>query len=282
MHTLDQFEYSAREFRAVKFYEGGKLLNEHDEFFNQRSAYRTLNLLMMAGSEGENARICIEKQKPKSIFIRRWEQTAEVLLDIFAVSCRYAIHRARQGKSLPSPLIRGDRGVNFQLMKAVGGTYAFTSTTEGEMQDFFIAGKQNPHVLHIALGENIPYLDFTDFLGGSYHFKEQREILLPPMLKMECSECIVQTHEGFGPVPHYSILLTHFDTDITILPEQELTSILEVNCNEAALGLEDLVLNGFDSHVILNNAHPYWTWKNAFRQLISQRMKLLYDAHYQI
>lgn len=36
---------------------------ETDEFYRQRFPYKTLNLLMMAGSEGERVRVCLEKQQ---------------------------------------------------------------------------------------------------------------------------------------------------------------------------------------------------------------------------
>ena len=91
MPQFDRYNCTNREFRAVKLYEGGKMPGETDEFYRQKSAYKTLNLLMMAGREGEYVRVCVEGQKPTGLFIRRWEDTLEALTDIFAVQCRCAL-----------------------------------------------------------------------------------------------------------------------------------------------------------------------------------------------
>lgn len=280
MYIQERFEYSEREFLAVKLYEGGRMTEKQDEFYCQKSAYRTLNLLMMAGSEGERVRVCIEGQKPNSLFLRRWKQTVEVLTDIFAVSCRYAIHRACQGIALPFPLSRGEREVNFLLMKDVGSTFAFTSVTEGEWKESFIKLKHNPHVLHITLCERVPYLDFADFLGDAYYYTNQKEILLPPMIQMECGSCVVQEHKKIGLVCHYDIKLTGFCTEIVFMDEGELIECLESCVEEAVGGVVDLVRNGLDAKIFRDKEHLYWKWKSAFRQLTIQRMNRIYKEYY--
>ena len=168
----ERYGCTEREFRAVKLYEGGKMPNETDEFYRQKSPYKTLNLLMMTGSEGERVRVCLEGQKPNGLFIRRWEDTMEALTDIFTVCCRCALSRKAEGRTLPHPLSRGERGVNFRLMEAAGGTFAFTSTSEGEMLDSFVRSKQDPHALHMTICEGVPYLDFAEFLGEDYHYTD--------------------------------------------------------------------------------------------------------------
>ena len=51
MPQFDRYNCTDREFRSVKLYEGGKMPGETDEFYRQKSAYKTLNLLMMAGRD---------------------------------------------------------------------------------------------------------------------------------------------------------------------------------------------------------------------------------------
>lgn len=276
----DRYNCTDREFRAVKVYEGGAMPNETDEFYRQKSPYKTLNLLMMEGREGEYVRVCVEGQKPNGLFICRWEDTLQVLTDIFTVQCRCARSQAADGKPLPHPLSRGDRGVNFRLMEAAGGTFAFTSTTEGEVLDSFVAGKQEPHALHMTICPGVPYLDFQEFLGDQYQYADQREILLPPMVKMECGPCRTVEHVDIGPVRHYDIRFTHVETDMEFREEAELSAVLHDLREAAADGLDDLARNREAAAVLGDGEHPYWKWKEAFRRLATQRMAMIYREFY--
>lgn len=280
MLKFDRYGATEREFKAVKVYEGGDLAGEQDEFYLQKSPYRTLNLLMMAGTEGEWVRVCVEGQKPNGLFIRRWEQTIQVLTDIFTVQCRCAASHKAAGKPLPHPLSRGDRGVNFRLMEAAGGTVAFTSTSEGQILDSFVAGKQEPHALHMTLSDGVPYLDFAEFLGKDYTYTHEREILLPPMVKMECGPCRIREHEGIGAVRHYEIRFTGMNICAERQDEEALTALLKELCQCAAEGLDDLADKGPDAAVFRDTEHPYWRWKAAFRQLTMQRIADIYHSFY--
>lgn len=276
----DRYGCTEREFRAVKLYEGGKMPGETDEFYRQKSPYKTLNLLMMAGHEGERIRVCVEGQKPNGLFIRRWEDTLQAMVDIFTVCCRCALSQRAAGRALPHPLSRGDRGVNFRLMEAAGGTFAFTSTSEGEMLDSFVRNKQNPHALHMTICEGVPYLDFTEFLGGDYRYKKQREILLPPMVKMEHDPCRIEEHEGIGPVRHYDVRFTGVNMDLERQDEVGLIRTLNELREAAAAGLDDLAQNCENATVFRDENHPYWKWKEAFRRLTLQRMADVYREYY--
>lgn len=279
MERFDRYGCTEREYRSVRLYEGGQLCGETDEFYLQRSPYRTLNLLMMAGREGEYVRVCLENQTPNALYIRRWEDTLQALTDIFTVCCRCAVSRRAAGKELPHPLSRGDRGVNFRLMEAAGGTFAFTSTTEGEVLDSFVKGKQDPHALHMAIADGVPYLDFPEFLGQDYRYPDQREILLPPMVKMEQGPCDIREHDGIGPVSHYHIRFTGI-MEVRLQNEAELTAILTKQRDAAAEGLDDLARNRENAAVLRDDDHPYWKWKEAFSQLAGQRMAEVYRSFY--
>lgn len=275
-----KMEYSRREINALLLYQGSGVPGETDVFYQQNSAYRTLNLLMMAGKEGEHVRVCVEGQRPTELYIRRWEKTLEVLTDLFTIQCKYAIEQINQGKPLPNPLERGDRGVNFRLMQASGGTFAFTSTSKEEVLDIFLYGKENPHVLHITLGEGVPYLDFEGFLGNAYSFSDEREVLLPPMVPMTCGPVRIVGHPDMGPIYHYHVKLEGFRSAEAAVDEAELCAFLEANAEGAALGLADLVRRKKAADIFEQEDHIYWRWKEAFQQLTLQRMRAIYEAYY--
>lgn len=276
----DRYGCTDQEFRSVKLYEGGAMPGETDEFYRQKSPYKTLNLLMMAGREGERVRVCVEQQKPNGLFIRRWEDTLQALTDIFTVCCRCALRRKETYRPLPYPLSRGERGVNFRLMEAAGGTFAFTSTTNGEVLDSFVAGKQEPHALHMTIADGVPYLDMAEYLGEDYHYTDQREILLPPMVKMEHGPCRIAEHNGIGPVCHYNIRFTGMDIDFERQNEKNLIGILQELCSAAAEGLDDLAQTREAAAVFQDDNHPYWRWKKAFRLLVMQRMADIYRSYF--
>ena len=273
-------DYTRQEINAVLLYQGCGVPGDADPFYHQDSAYRGFNILMMEGQSGERVRICAEKQRPDSVNIRRWDKTLEILEQLFIVQCKYARQQAAAGKPLPSPLARGDRKVNFELMRAAGGTVAFTSTSKEEALDDFLFGKQEPHVLHMTLSGQVPYLDFEGFFGSAYSFDYEREVLLPPMVKMVCGECRMEHHPGIGPVPHYDITFTGFGADIETVDEEATRAFLSANAETAADALEDLVKNKLDAAVWQDDEHIYWQWKAAFRKLALQRMKKIYEEYF--
>ena len=274
-------EFSRREINALLLYQGCGVPGEIDVYYKQQNAYRTLNLLMMAGKEGERVRVCVEKQRPTELYIRRWGKTLEVLTDIFTMLCKYAVEQKVRGKALPNPLERGDRGVNFRLMQEAGGTFAFTSTSKEEVLDLFLRGKENPHVLHITLGEGVPYLDFEAFLGYSYSFAEEREVLLPPMVPMTCGAARIVGHPDLGPIYHYDVKLEGFKAAEASVDEAELAAFLRANAEGAALGLADLVRRQKEADIFSQEDHIYWRWKEAFQKLTLQRMRAIYEEYYE-
>ena len=278
--TEKNMEYSRREINALLLYQGCGVPGEIDVFYQQHSAYKTFNLLMMAGKEGEHVRVCVEGQRPTELYVRRWEKTLEVLTDIFTMQCKYAIEQKNKGKPLPNPLERGDRGVNFRLMQEAGGTFAFTSTSKEEVLDLFLHGKENPHVLHITLGEGVPYLDFEGFLGNAYSFSEEREVLLPPMVPMSCGTCRIVGHPDLGPIYHYDLRLEGFKTTEAAVDEAELEAFLENNAEGAAQGMADLVRKKKEAVIFKQEDHIYWRWKEVFQKLTLQRMRAIYEQYF--
>lgn len=280
MYNMKDMPVSPREVNAIRLYEGCDIPGECDEFYKKGSAYQSFNLLMMEGSEGERVRVCVENQRPCSLYILRWEKTMEVLTDIYTVQCKYARLREMEGHCPPDPLERGDRKVNFDLMCAAGGTYAFTSTSKDEVRDFFLVKKEDPHVLHIALGPGVPYLDFEEFFGIHYDFSDEREVLLPPMVGMTYGPCRVRQHEGLGPVCHYDVRFAGITEAGKPEDAQALADFLEANAEAAAGGLDNLLRRKTDAEIFQNGSHVYWKWKEAFQKLTLQRMRAIYEAYY--
>lgn len=273
-------EFLPEEITAVRLYQGCGLPEEQDAFYQQNKAYYAFNLFMMEGQDGERVRICAEGQHPNIIYIQRWTETLDVLVTLFQVQCKYACQQRTEGKSLPNPLVRGDRKVNFDQMYAAGGTIAFTSTSQNVLCEEFLEGKQDPHVLHITLGEKVPYLDFEDFFGSANGLPEEHEVLLPPGVSMACGRCWKEIHEGIGIVSHYDVVFNAFNTNIEMENEDLLIDVLNTNKEAAAIALSDLVDKKLDSCVLKDDSHIYWKWKTAFRKLALQRMVSIYECYF--
>lgn len=269
-----------QEKNAVLLYQGCGVPGENDAFYHQNSAFSAINILMMEGQSGERVRICTERQTPDKISILRWEKTMEIMELLFTAQCKYTQQEAAVGKTLPAPLERGDRKVNFDLMCAAGSTVAFTSTRKGPVLDEFLMNKQDPHVLHITLQGQVPYLDFEGYLHDEYSFRDEREVLLPPMLKMTCGPCRMQHHPGLGDVPHYDITFTGFGADIEPVDEKETMAFLNDNASAAADTLADLVKNRLNATVWQDDGHIYWQWKTAYRKLALQRLTKIYEIYF--
>lgn len=269
-----------QEKNAILLYQGCDVPGEYDRFFNQINAFSAINILMMQGQSGERVRICAEKQAPDKISILRWEKTMEIMELLFTAQCKYARQEAASNKPLPAHLERGDRKVNFDLMCISGGTFAFTSTTNGRVRDEFLLDKQEPHVLHITVNGQVPYLDFEGYLHDEYRFRDEQEVLLPPMLQMTCGPCWIQYHPGLGNVPHYNIAFTGFGAELEVVDEKETVLFLNAYAATAADTLTDLVKNKLNAAVWKDDNHIYWKWKSAFRKLALQRLMAIYKTYF--
>ena len=273
-------EITYQETNVVRLYQGSGVPGEQDVFYQQTKAYYAINLLMMEGQEGERIRICKEGQHPNSLYIHRWPETLDVLVMLFRVQCKYACQQIIQRKPLPNPLVRGERKVNFDQMCAAGKTVAFTSTSRNTLCDDFVIGKQDPYVLHITLGERIPYLDFEDFFGSTNSLPEEHEVLLPPEVIMTFGHSWTQIHDEIGPVRHCNIECKGLD--IKVKPEDEtlLIEYLNTNTTSAAEALCDIVRNKLEAYAFKDTEQIYWKWKAAFRKLAIQRMHEVYKHYF--
>ena len=264
---------------ALLLYEGCGVPGKYGEFYSPAEAYQTFNLLMMPGTAGEEVRVLKEGQYPRSIYITEWAKTLDVILDIFTAQCKYAYGVDREGKSIREGLFRCDRLVNVELMNQEGGTFALTSTSLEDFKVRFLENKEDPRILRITLGEKVPYFDYMGFFGDKYAFSTEREVLLPPLLKMEIQEGPAKCVKGKGPYGSYIVHFDGFDMDRAEqqnVDEYDLIALLEANAEAAAESLKKM-----KKYLALpDEDDPYWKWKAAFQKLTLRCMGNIYKRYF--
>ena len=249
--------------------------NKAGFFYQCHNAYQTINLLMMDGLEGEQARICREQQRPYGLYIKEWQSTLEVMADIFTAQCKYADHQTPPG--VGGELKRVDRRVNLELMKAAGRTFAFTSTSAAEFLPEIAQTKSELVLLDVILSERVPFVDFAGLLQKDYVYSNEQEILLPPFLKVESitevplsndeRQCFLNA--GGEDVPKYAVRLGKFSMNKPPDDELELVACLEKNKAAASQALEKMC----ETRVLPADGtvrSSYLAWKAAFQALVRQ------------
>jgi hypothetical protein len=170
---------------------------------------------MMEGNQGEQIRVCDEKQKPNGIFLLEWKRSLRTMEDIFRAQCKYA----RQNPVVEDVLFRSDRQLNFKMMTDRNATYAMTSTSQGSYLPEFLMDKVEPRVLSLKMTKPIPYFDYEGFFGEEYIYADEREILLPPMIALTAEQLsdvhltAEETNAGELTVPQYDVTLGRFRPD---------------------------------------------------------------------
>ena len=81
-------------------------------------------------------------------------------------------------------LCRVDRKVNFDMMYCRKETFAFTSTSKAGFLRELARPKKDLVLLNIVLTCPVPFVDYERLLGSAYVYADEREILLPPFLKV--------------------------------------------------------------------------------------------------
>lgn len=262
------------EISALCLYEGSGGNGKSSLFYQYHNAYQTLNLIMMDGLKGEQARICEEGQNPSAIYIREWKRSLEVMTDIFTAQCKFMEYWDKKGAKMPS-ISRVDREVNFNMMKGQKRTFAFTSTSKRGYLKNIAKSKKNRILQKIVLTEKVPFIDYAELLQETYVYSDEQEVLLPPFLKL-CN--VKKCHESGAEVPNqidvdqgeeipeYMITFGGFD----ILDEQEdemaLIQRLEKYKEDAVKVLENIKKN---RKIVMNDqTQHYLKWKESFQALV--------------
>ena len=274
------------EVNALLLYMGCGVPGRYERFYASTHAYQTLNLLMMKGQEGEQIRVCGEKQQPNGIFLEDWERSLETMEHIFRAQCKYA----RNKKPLTDILYRSDRKLNYGMMSDRKATYAMTSTSQGGYLPEFLVNKVEPHILCIRMTELIPYFDYEGFFAEEYIYADEREILLPPMISLTTKQLsdealtAEETKAGELTVSQYDVTLGRFRPDSMWEEDRSDKSnldadldFLKTNAREAAAALDDLAkTHNWTVSPLANEKHVYWEWKRAYRRVLGRRLKSIY------
>lgn len=264
------------EISALCLYEGcggGKA----DKFHQCHNAYQTVNLLMMKGLEGEKVRICVENQNPQGFYIQEWEKTLEVMTDIFVAQCKYMKYCENKCR-VQNPddrIYRVDRQVNFDMMKKLEKTFAFTSTARSGYLEHIARQKQDLLLLEIAITGKIPYVDYEEVLGEEYVYLNEQEVLFPPFVKigkvkeLAVSETERKQFSGAEEkkVSKYYIQFDGFEIRDEMKDEMTLIERLNENKEVAAAVLDKITMERKTDQPGLD-IQCYREWKEDFQALV--------------
>lgn len=260
---------------ALCLYEGSGGNGKAGPFYQYHNAYQTLNLLMMDGLEGEEIRICEERQNPHGLYIQEWKKTLEVMTDIFTSQCKFMEYWHKEEKKLPV-IYRADRKVNFNMMQTQKRTFAFTSTSKKGYLENIVKYKKNPILQEIVLTKEVPFVEYESLLQEMYVDSEEQEVLLPPFLKI-CEvkgPCALSIEERNGldinqdeVVQKYVVILGGFEICDDQEDEMILIKRLEMYKKDAAEVLEEIKkTRTIDMNV--EQIQCYLNWKNDFQTLV--------------
>ncbi len=261
---------------ALCLYEGGGGSGKSSSFYQYHNAYQTLNLLMMDGLEGEEVRVCVEKQNPHGIYITEWQRTLEVMTDIFTAQCKFMEYWYREKENRPN-VYRVDRKVNFDMMQNQGGTFAFTSTSQKGYLENIAKTKKDCILQEIVLTKNIPFIDYAELLQERYIYSEEQEVLLPPFLKLckveevldsESKELDAATNSDKAN-PKYVVKFGEVDICDGQEDEMELINCLEKYKHDAAEVLEEMKRSRNIDRNSEDTKH-YLEWKKNFQMLVKR------------
>ncbi len=262
------------EIAALCLYEGSGGNGKAEPFYQYHNAYQTFNLLMMGELEGEQVRVCAERQNPNGLYITEWKRTLEIMTEIFTAQCKYM--ECRRGKRKRVSFVhRVDRKVNFDMMVKHGGTFAFTSTSKAGYLKNISESKKDLILLDLILTEEVPFVDYAGLLKKAYAYSDEQEVLLPPFLELKGrpmetelsdEEKKVATDKQQNTLRKYVVVLGGFQACKGEEDEAELISKLDENKKKAANFLDQIR----EERVIPDNgdAGIYLEWKTDFQALV--------------
>jgi hypothetical protein len=197
----------------------------------------------------------------------------EVLTDIFTAQCKYASHL--QDFSEGVVLKRVDRLVNFDMMKAKGETFAFTSTSTAGFLPEIAAQKSGLVLLDVKLNCKVPFVDYGGLLREAYVYSSEQEVLLPPFLKVKSiTKESLSDHEWVDPlmpdgreVPKYTVQLGEFFLQKQTGDELELIRRLENNKDSASQTLNQMRKTR-TLPPVGEALSTYLAWKSDFQALV--------------
>lgn len=278
---------STKELDSIRFYQGdvrkrkadGSLSDELQEgFWGQRSAYKTMNCLMFPGIDNEMERIREKNAVLIPQLLMEVDLIVEMYCDIFRAMCKC---RDNSHETMYRKTYRTERGISAEELKK-GYTVSFTSTSKSSSPEEFLKEKSGLTLLEILIPANVPQLDFEEIFCDDNLFPQQREIMLPPFLKIQMEELsLCETEkayrdvDGNPPKGKYLVEITD-EMDFTEISKEDSLGIqmTEAENKEAADFLEKLT-QGMD--ISEEEVRKYCGWKAAFRNKIKKEFSRILE-----
>ena len=272
-----------KEIDAIRFYQGdvrkrigSASFSKYEReagFFGIPKAYKTMNCLMFEGIDNEKERIAEGTASLNPQVFQEIERVMDVYYDIFRAMCKSA--KAGDGGKKVRTLYRTDRGISIEEMKKQGRTISFTSTSKDNCPKEYFQKKKKLTLLEIVMPPEIPCLDFEKILGSAYRFADQKEILLPPLLRAHFSEAKLTKEEkeyraadGLPPQGKYKVVLENIillGQQRTVEEHDAKLQDLKRDKEKMANILEKLIRK---DELTEEEIKEYCAWKESFREII--------------
>lgn len=283
MITLEEID-------AIRFYQGdirkrntyGKIMDEENTegFWGTKSAYQTMNCLMFSGIDNEKERIREKKAALNPELLTQPENIIAVFDNIYRAMCKSTAMTEKSGKRI---VYRTDRGVSAEALKE-GYTISFTSTSKINKPEDHFKEKSELTLLELVVPDEIPQLDYERILGKDNLYPEQREILLPPFLKISLVEAELTEEErkyldadAKPPKGKYLVIVEGIpeqndekNTDCFLAAEP-----LTEERNQKAASFLDKLCHG--QEVTDQESRAYCQWKNDFRRSVWEHFKKIQE-----
>ncbi len=280
-----------KEIDAVRFYQGDirKRLSDggfsetekNEGFFGIASAYKTMNCLMFGGVSNEKERIREKNARLNPQIFIEAEKTVEVFCDIYRAMCKNASAKKILSKQF---VYRTERKISVRELQK-GQTVSFTSASKENNPEKFLQEKSGLTLLDIVFPSEVPHLDFEEFLGEDYFYKNQKEILLPPFLELEMevldlTEAEMQYRDTDDKPPcgkylvfingvHFDDVKTDLDAELVFAPQR---------CHLAA----DLLTKMMEGQKLNEEeTADYCLWKRDVRDIIKKEFYKIYRNYFE-
>ncbi len=168
---------------AVKYYIGD--VQGDDPFWSDGKAYLVLNSLFYPDISTEQART-VEGKYLNPIILEDVPRLLDVLSNLFS-ACEF-------GRSAPSQIAyRVERHSDYLLNRKAGKTISFTSTSTAGFLNAY-RDRKGIALMKFHIPEGTPCIPVENALD-SYAKPDEQEILLPPWLQLQFTECELSPDE---------------------------------------------------------------------------------------
>jgi len=166
-----------KQLKAIRYYEGD--VKGEDPFWGDPKAYVTLNSLFYDGIDTETRR-AMEGKRLNPAILEDTDRLYELLKDLLDV-----FDLCQQKEDILS--YRVERYSDYLEMKKEGRTISFTSTSsDGFLKAY--GDRIGIALMEFHIAKGFPCICFSEVLEQDYLKADEKEILLPPNLKLNFAE----------------------------------------------------------------------------------------------